>query len=250
MKENKYDDEKFFEEYSRFPRSVEGLSAAGEWHELKKLLPGFKGKRVLDVGCGFGWHCVYAAEQGALSVLGIDLSEKMLAAAREKTSFPNVAYQRMALEDMDFPPNSFDVVLSSLVFHYTPDFSEICKRVGRCLARGGSFVFSVEHPVFTAQGTQDWIYDSAGRRDHWPVDSYFAEGKRDAVFLGETVTKYHKTLTTYVNTLLQTGFTITGLVEPKPAARLLDTLPEMRDELRRPMMLIVSAELRPYDNAD
>lgn len=42
------------------------------------MLPYFQGKRVLDLGCGFGWHCVYAIEQGAASALGIDISEKML----------------------------------------------------------------------------------------------------------------------------------------------------------------------------
>lgn len=47
------------------PRSKEGLQAAGEWHEFKKLLPDFHQKVVLDLGCGFGWHCIYAAEQGA-----------------------------------------------------------------------------------------------------------------------------------------------------------------------------------------
>lgn len=67
-----------------FPRSVAGLSAAGEWHELRRMLPDFKGKRVLDIGCGFGWHCIYAAEQGAKEVIGTDISEKMLAVAREK----------------------------------------------------------------------------------------------------------------------------------------------------------------------
>ncbi|MGI6005476.1 MAG: SAM-dependent methyltransferase, partial [Christensenellales bacterium] len=60
--------------------------------------------------------------------------------------------------------------------------------------------------------------------------------------LGERVTKYHKTLTTYLNTLLQTGFVITAIVEPKPAEHLLDTVPGMKDELRRPMMLLVSAK--------
>lgn len=64
MKENKYDDEKFFSQYSRMSRSVDGLKGAGEWHVLKTMLPDFKGKRVLDLGCGFGWHCVYAVEQG------------------------------------------------------------------------------------------------------------------------------------------------------------------------------------------
>jgi SAM-dependent methyltransferase len=241
MKENKYDDETFFAQYSRFPRSVEGLNAAGEWHELKKLLPDFQDKRVLDIGCGFGWHCLYAAEHGAKRVVGTDISKKMLQVAREKTSSPIVEYQRVAMEDLEFSPDSFDVVISSLAFHYTPDFSAICRKVHRFLMPGGFFIFSVEHPVFTASGRQDWSYDVAGNRDHWPVDSYFMEGERRAVFLGEEIVKYHKTLATYLNTLLQHKFSITGIVEPKPAEHLLDTVPEMRDELRRPMMLLVSA---------
>lgn len=242
MKENIYDNDAFFQAYSAFPRSVEGLSAAGEWHELKKLLPNFTGKRLLDIGCGFGWHCVYAAEQGAAYVCGTDISEKMLATAREKTKFPQVEYRRVAMEELDFPCDTFDVVLSSLAFHYTPDFAAICRKIANCLTTGGSFVFSVEHPVFTAQGTQDWHRDGQGNPEHWPVDRYFEEGKRDAVFLGEHVLKYHKTLTTYLNTLLQTGFSIQAVVEPSPAPELLDTVPGMADELRRPMMLLVSAK--------
>lgn len=57
MKENKYDDEVFFEKYSQMYRSVYGLQGSGEWHEFEKLLPDFQGKRVLDLGCGYGWHC-------------------------------------------------------------------------------------------------------------------------------------------------------------------------------------------------
>jgi SAM-dependent methyltransferase len=241
MKKNDYDNERFFAAYSRFPRSVEGLSAAGEWHAFQKMLPNMKGKRVLDIGCGFGWHCAYAAEQGASYVLGIDISEKMLTVAKEKAVFPHVEYRRMAMEEMVFQPDSFDVVVSSLAFHYSPDFPDICRRVHHCLKSGGDFVFSVEHPVFTAYDTQDWIYNEAGDRVCWPVDRYFCEGKREVFFLGEKVTKYHKSLTTYLNALLQTGFTITGVVEPQPAGHLLDSVPGMRDELRRPMMLLVSS---------
>lgn len=241
MKENKYDNDKFFEEYSRFPRSVEGLNAAGEWYELKKMLPNFEGKRVLDIGCGFGWHCIHAAEQGASYVLGTDISKKMLAVAKEKTTFSNVEYRLLAMEDMDFSPDSFDIAISSLAFHYTPDFSGICKRISRCLTSAGAFVFSVEHPVFTARSGQDWVYDDEKNPIHWPVDNYFMEGRRDALFLGEHITKYHKTLTTYLNTVLQTGFSITKIIEPEPAKHLLDAVPGMRDELRRPVMLLVSA---------
>jgi len=197
---------------------------------------------VLDIGCGFGWHCVYAAEHGASYVLGTDISEKMLAVARDKTLFSSVEYRCIAMEDLSFPPDTFDIVISSLAFHYTQNFGEVCRLIHNCLTANGDFILSVEHPVFTANGTQEWIFDDTGKRDHWPIDNYFREGRRDAIFLGEHVTKYHRTLTTYLNTLLQTGFAITGIVEPQPPEHLLNTVPEMVDEVRRPMMLLVSAK--------
>jgi hypothetical protein len=88
---------------------------------------------------------------------------------------------------------------------------------------GGDFIFSVEHPIFTAYGAQDWYCDAQGKRLHWPVDQYFSEGMRRAVFLGEEVIKYHKTLTTYVNILINSGFEITGLIEPTPEENILHT---------------------------
>lgn len=71
MKENKYDDNIFFQKYSQMSRSQQGLAGAGEWETLRKLLPDFKDKRVLDLGCGYGWHCIYAMEHGASSVVGV-----------------------------------------------------------------------------------------------------------------------------------------------------------------------------------
>ena len=242
MKENKYDDNRFFSQYSQMSRSVEGLKGAGEWHILKKMLPEFKGKRVLDLGCGFGWHCIYAVEHGATQVTGIDISEKMLKEAQFRNSSPLISYHCMAIEDFDFQPGNYDVVISSLTFHYLESFINVCRKIHECLTPGGSFVFSVEHPIFTAYGSQDWYYDEKGNSVHWPVDNYFTEGKRTAVFLGEEVIKYHKTLTNYINSLLQAGFEICELIEPEPDEEMLNTIPEMKDELRRPMMLLISAK--------
>ena len=241
MKENPYDNQTFFEQYSRMPRSVEGLSCAGEWHELQKMLPCFAGQRVLDLGCGFGWHCRYAAEQGAVRVVGVDLSQKMLQRAREMTASPVVSYAACAIEDYLCEPGSFDVAVSSLALHYVEQFETVCNMVCRALAAGGDFIFSVEHPVFTAAGSQQWYCDREGKPLHWPVDRYFQEGRRDAVFLGEDVVKYHKTLTTYLRGLLQNGFSITDVVEPQPPAEMFQRVPGMEEELRRPMMLLVSA---------
>lgn len=240
MKENKYDDEQFFEKYSQMLRSQKGLTGAGEWSELQKLLPDFEGRTVLDLGCGYGWHCKYAAEHGAAVVLGTDISRKMLEKARQINAAPQIEYRRGAMEDLRFTDASFDVVLSSLAFHYVRDFTPLVQRISGWLRSGGSFVFSVEHPVFTAYGTQDWFYDKNGKILHFPVDNYYYEGIREAVFLGEKVTKYHRTLTTYLDTLLQNGFLLRHVVEPQPPAEMLH-LEGMKDEMRRPMMLLVSA---------
>jgi ftsJ-like methyltransferase len=241
MKENKYDNDKFFEQYGKMTRSVYGLEGAGEWHALRSVLPEMCGKTLLDLGCGYGWHCKYAAGQGAKKVVGIDLSKKMIDRANEINSDPSIEYHVMAVEDFDFRNNRFDVVLSSLTFHYIESFEKVCVDVHSCLSQGGEFVFSVEHPVFTASGTQEWYRDKKGEILHWPVDNYFSEGSRRANFLGEEVIKYHKTLTTYINGLLKSGFEITNLIEPEPSQELLDTVEGMRHELRRPMMLIISA---------
>ncbi len=241
MPENRYDDQEFFEQYKTMPRSVQGLAAAGEWHALRRLLPDLKGKRVLDLGCGFGWHCRYAVEQGAAAVTGLDVSENMLSEARRLSAGMPITYIREELEKASFPAGGFDVALSSLVFHYLELFPPMAEQVWNWLAPGGCFIFSVEHPVFTAYGNQDWYYDAQGRRLHWPVDRYFSESVRKAVFLGKPIRKYHKTLTTYVSGLLQAGFALTALVEPEPDPTLMDSTPEMRDELRRPMMLLLAA---------
>lgn len=240
MKENKYDDPRFFEKYSQMDRSQKGLAGAGEWHELEQLLPDFRGRRVLDLGCGYGWHCKYAAEHGAACVLGTDISRKMLEAARERNAGTAIEYRQAPMEDLRFPDNSFDVVLSSLAFHYVKDFGPLVRNISRWLIPGGCFVFSVEHPVFTAYGSQDWHYGPDGEILHFPVDNYYLEGPREAVFLGEQVTKYHRTLTTYLDALVHNGFRLVRVVEPRPPESMIE-LPGMRDELRRPMMLLVSA---------
>ncbi|MBV8328592.1 class I SAM-dependent methyltransferase [Chryseobacterium sp.] len=242
MKENKYDQPSFFDQYEKMLRSRIGLEGAGEWHTLKNMLPDFKGKTVLDLGCGFGWHCRYAIENGATSVIGIDLSEKMLARAKEINNPEGIQYEKKALEDADYPDQSFDIVLSSLTLHYVESLETIVQNIYRWLNFGGYFIFSVEHPIFTAEGGQDWIYDKNGEKTCWPVDRYFIEGTRNTTFLGENVIKYHRTLTSYVNTLLKHGFKIREVVEPQPGQEMLKEIPEMKDELRRPMMLLISAE--------
>src|ERR671932_377925 len=109
MAQNVYDDEGFFAAYAQMPRSVHGLDAAGEWPDVRSMLPPLTGLRVVDLGCGFGWFCRWAASRGAASVLGVDVSERMLERAVRETSDPVVTYRRADLETLELPPAAFDL---------------------------------------------------------------------------------------------------------------------------------------------
>jgi SAM-dependent methyltransferase len=245
MKQNKYDEPGFFAGYSNMPRSVGGLDEAGEWHAFRSMLPDLRDKRVLDLGCGFGWHCRYAREQQARSVVGVDLSERMLARARETTDDPAIEYRRSAIEDIDFPADAFDVVISSLALHYVEPLDLVCEKVHRCLEAEGTFVLSVEHPIFTARAAQDWHYGPTGERLHWPVDDYQQEGLRHARWLADDVIKYHRTLATYFNAMVDSGLHVTRLLEPGPPVEMVVERPDWMDECRRPLFLLIAAVKLP-----
>ncbi|BCA86582.1 methyltransferase [Enterococcus saigonensis] len=238
---NIYDNENFFYKYSQMSRSQKGLAGAGEWQTFQKLLPNFNGKSVLDLGCGYGWHCLYAAEHGAKNITGVDLSQKMLTVARQKTKAYPIHYVQDDIATVSFLADSFDIVISSLAIHYVADFASLIANIKKYLKPEGILLFSVEHPAFTAEGSEDWYYDVQGNKLHYPLDNYFTEGLRETNFLEEKVVKYHRTLTTYLQTLLKNNFILLDVVEPMPPKDMLCE-PGMKDELRRPMMLLVKAK--------
>jgi SAM-dependent methyltransferase len=240
MTQNIYDDEEFFAGYSGLRRSVEGLDGAPEWPALRGLLPDLRGCDVLDLGCGFGWFCRWARQQGATRVLGIDVSEKMLARARSDTADPAITYTRADMERLELPSASFDLVYSSLALHYVENLSGLLAQAHRTLVPDGRLVFSVEHPIFSATVWSEWLLDPAGRK-LWPLDRYLYEGPRSTDWLTTGVIKQHRTLATYINMLIRIGFAITlveewGLTEEQIAAE-----PSWADERHRPPFLIVAA---------
>lgn len=232
---NIYDDATFFAQYAQMPRSQHGLDAAGEWPEFQRLLPALAGKRVLDLGCGYGWHCEYAAAHGAAAVLGVDRSARMLQEAKRHHAGAGITYVQEDLATFTRPAGSFDLVLSSLALHYVEDLAGLMRRIATVLAPGGTVLFTIEHPVFTAEGREQWVTTDDGQRV-WPVARYFDEGARATQFLGETVTKYHHTLTTVMASLLDSGLTVTGLAEPRGSAA---DIASSAPWTQAPMMLIV-----------
>ena len=238
MRQNIYDDPEFFARYSELPRSREGLPGAIEWPQLRAMLPKLDGLRILDLGCGFGAFARHAREQGAASVTAIDRSANMLERARALTDDPAITYERHEIDELAFDEGTFDLVYSALVFHYLPDFAPVARNIHRWLVPGGRLVFSVEHPVMTAPTQPEWREDRAAA----PLERYAEEGPRVSEWLKPGVLKYHRTVATYVNALLDAGFDLRRLEEWTPSTEQLAENPDWAAWRHRPAFLLVSSE--------
>lgn len=240
MAQNIYDNREFFEGYSKLGRSMEGLAGAAEWPAMRALLPELHGQRVIDLGCGFGWFCRWAREQGAATVLGLDVSANMLARARADTADPAITYEQRDLERLQLPAASFEVAYSSLALHYIERLDRLLGEVHKALVSGGSLVFSVEHPIYTAPSQPGWTVDGSGRRS-WPVDQYLIEGPRSTDWLTKGVIKQHRTVATYLRLLKAAGFAVTQVEEWGPTDEQIAARPALAEERHRPAFLLVAA---------
>ncbi len=243
MPQNKYDDDEFFQAYSRLPRSVRGLDGAAEWPRLRGLLPPLDGARVLDLGCGFGWFCRWARDHGAADVVGLDVSTNMLDRARRETSDPAIRYQQADLEDVVLPADSFDLVYSSLTLHYLADLGRIARQMATAVVPGGAVVCSVEHPIYSAPSQPGWV-DVDGRRV-WPLDGYSRRGPRVTDWLAPGVVKHHRNVGDHVAAFLAAGLHLTALVEWSPDADELAANPGWEEELDSPMFLLLAFRRPP-----
>jgi SAM-dependent methyltransferase len=268
MAQNIYDQPAFFTEYSKLPRSIHGLTGAPEWPLIRTLLgTSTTNAHVLDLCCGFGWFTRWARSSGhAATVHGIDVSEAMLARARQLTTADDAAAVTYALGDLEtlqLPAARYDVVFSSLALHYVPDVARLVREIRGALVPRGRFVFSVEHPIFTASvqtRARGWEPDpggdEAGRyaakgagaesgevKASWLLNSYADEGVRLTDWLADGVRKYHRTIDSWVTTLLANGFVVTALKEYMPTLEDLESHPEWNKERERPLFLIIAAEV-------
>jgi ubiquinone/menaquinone biosynthesis C-methylase UbiE len=181
---------------------------------LLGLVPGMDGQAVLDVGCGQGFATRAVAEAGAARVVGTDSSEAMIGHARghggEATYVVDDA-QRLAR----FGDREFDGVTCQLALMDIPDLDATLAAVRRVLRDGGWFVFVIGHPCFLVPDALP--AQAADGRPAVTVTGYFDErfwrsknpnGVR-------RVGNHHRTLTTYLNSLVRHGFALEEVAEPR-----------------------------------
>lgn len=241
-KQNIYDNEIFFEGYKKIRDSEINANNLFEIPALFSMMPDLNGKKVLDLGCGFGEHCMRFVNDGAGQVTGIDISEKMLEVARKENSDSKISYINMAMEDIAQLNERFDVVISSLAFHYVEDFSGVVKNIYKMLYEGGLFIFSQENPLCTCHSGGDrWTRDEKGDKIYLNLANYGVEGERESVWFVNNVKKYHRTFSTIINTLIEAGFHIEKMIEPLPTDQLLEEYPEYKDLFHKPDFLLIRA---------
>lgn len=151
MKQNIYDDENFFNQYEELRNEQKDKNANDliEIPNFRRLMPEVTNKSILDLGCGYGENDKFYKNLGAKYVLGTDISEKMIERANEINKIDGIEYKVIAMEDIESIDKKFDIIISSLAFHYIKDFDKLISNCFNLLNKDGYLVFSQEHPFTT-----------------------------------------------------------------------------------------------------
>ncbi|MFX0106990.1 MAG: class I SAM-dependent methyltransferase [Candidatus Hodarchaeota archaeon] len=195
---------------------------------VERLLGDVKGKVLLDAGCGEGYLTRHYAEKGA-QVTGVDISNSLIKICRRQPS-KNIEYHVGNICDLSFiTDETFDLILCNLVLLNIPCYEDALKEFNRVLQPGGSVVFSIVHPAFNFYGPGEWEMgekDSETRRRRglfFKIDNYFDEQEyqrfwktRDGERFPQPISFFHRTLSSYVHAVLNSGFVITIMEEPRP----------------------------------
>ena len=244
MKQNIYDNNNFFNQYEELRKENKNKNANDliEIPNFRKLVPDVKNKSILDLGCGYGENDKYYKEQGAKYVLGTDISSKMLEFAEKNNKIDGIEFKKIAMEDISLINQKFDIIISSLAFHYIKDFNKLIEDCYKLLNDNGYLVFSQEHPITTCIK-----YTENVKKGHTIIDNkyfglfsdYNRPGKRIKEWFGEEVIKYHRNFEEIINTLINKGFIIDKILEPIPSNEAIKNNPKYINQYDRPFFLFV-----------
>jgi SAM-dependent methyltransferase len=193
-----------------------------------ELLPDVAGLRVLDIGCGEGYNTRLLAERGA-RVVAFDIAERFIeyAIADERAGPRGIEYQIASAVELPFADASFDGATAFMSLMDIPEIDRVVAETFRVIRPGGFFQFSITHPCFDTlyrrtvrdeKGTKigvevgDYWGKVDGRVEEWLFSSAPTEVK--ATLPPFKVPRFTRTLSGWLNLVLDAGFAIERLCEP------------------------------------
>ena len=247
MKQNVYDNKTFSVAYDKMRKDDKGRNANDlvEIPNFRKLIPNVKEKKILDLGCGYGENDKYCRDLGAKEILGIDISEHMIKIAEKNNTDENIKYKVMAMEDISKIKEKFDIVISSLAFHYVKDYEKLIKDIYKVLKDNGILIFSIDHPLRIASKFEPWMkknYTEINGKWFLLVSDYNREGIREKEWNGVMVKKYHRNFSSLINGLVNSGFKIDKILEPIPDEESIKIIPKYINQYDRPYFLFIRAK--------
>jgi len=196
-------------------------------------------KKALDVGCGEGRFCRMLKRHG-VEVTGVDPTSKLIAAARARDA--GGMYLEAPAEQLPFPNESIDLVVSYLTLIDIPDVQAGIREMARVLKPGGALLIANLNSFNTACVDSGWIRDGAGEHLYYPVDNYLQERTLRVEYRGIRILNHHRPLSTYMRTFLAAGLRLSYFDEPAP----IPDAPEPKATLyRRVPWFLVMEWLKP-----
>lgn len=241
---NVYDNSVFFDEYQQMRANTVNANNLIEIPIMKTMLSNLKDKTILDLGCGAGDMDKYFIDCGAKYVLATDISQNMINVAKTVNASEKINYQVLKMEDLNKISQKFDIVYSSLAFHYIEDFNKLLCDINNHLNTNGILIFSQESPINMAaskeaEGKPNKM-EIDGKQYHL-VHGYCKEGKREVWWNDTFVTKYHRTYATLVNSLIKNNFEIIEIKDSYASPEAIALCPKYAHQIDKPYFTFVKA---------
>lgn len=217
------------------------------------MLPDVRGESGIDIGCGEGHNTRLLARRGA-RMTAIDIAETFVGHAREEEEREplGIEYRVASALALPFPEARFDFATAFMSLMDMPDHGRALMEAHRVLRAGGFLQFSITHPCLDTPHHKN-LRDGSGRTYAYEVGEYFrrldgaisewtfsaapAEVRRNVPKF--RVPRFSRTVSGWLNLLIDTGFRIERIEEPCPSDEVAAEYPAVQDAQIMPYFLHV-----------
>jgi ubiquinone/menaquinone biosynthesis C-methylase UbiE len=205
------------------------------------LLPDVRGLHGLDLGCGEGYNTRLLAKRGAV-MAAIDISDVFIHQAAEVSSEgPSIKYGVASAVNLPFANSTFNFATGFMSFMAIPEFEIVLDEIFRVLKPQGFVQFSILHPCFDTAHRKN-LRDSDGNTYAIEVGDYFRNLNGEMLefnkpysraaedgFPPMQIPRFTRTLSQWINALVDTGLIIEKVNEPTPTDEVVQECPELQD---------------------